>query len=195
MRKLLCVMVFIGVLAGIAGAEMKIDLDNYQCMVCKDTFLTFKGDPLEKVKVEEQPKRVYLLSDRSKNPKDCANNFKMHRYVKNGTRNVGISFLSQNMDRILVINGGGALGMKLLRWKCMLCGKTYYSFGGVNLNIKDWDVQPDNIKCLKGMSGIPQCSARSKGYFGHVFKLEQEGPLSSYDFAKSEIRDNTYYVK
>ena len=195
MKKLLCVVLLLFVLAGTAGAEVKIDLDNYQCVICKDTFLTFKGDPLEKLKVEEQPGKVFLLSDRSKNPKNCANNFKMHRYVKTGTRNVSMELVSQNMDRILVINGGGALSMKLLKWQCMLCGKTFYSFGGVNLNIKDWDVQPDYIKCLKGMKGIAQCSARSKGYFGHVFKLVQEGPLSSYDFAKSDIRDNTYYLK
>ena len=195
MKKLLCVVLLLFVLAGTAGAEVKIDLDNYQCVICKDTFLTFKGDPLEKVKVEEQPSRVYLLSDRSKHPHDCANNFKMHRYVKNGTRNVSMEFLSQNMDRVLVINGGGALSQKILRWKCLLCGKTFYSFYGVNLNIRDWDVQPDHIKCLKGMRGIDQCSGRSKGYYGHVFKLEQEGPLNSYDFAKSEIRDSVYYVK
>ena len=77
MRKVLCVMAFMAVLAGTAGAEVKIDLDNYQCVICKETFLTFKGDPLEKIPVEEQPKKVFLLLDRSKNPKNCANNFKI----------------------------------------------------------------------------------------------------------------------
>ena len=64
MKKLLCVMLFVLVLAGIAGAEVKFELDNYQCVICKDTFLTFKGDPLEKVAVEEQPRKVFLLSNR-----------------------------------------------------------------------------------------------------------------------------------
>lgn len=64
-----------------------------------------------------------------------------------------------------------------------------------NLNLKDWDVQPDNIKSLNGQRGSPQCSKRSEGYFGHVFKLTEEGPMTSYGFAGSNILDNMYYVK
>ena len=195
MKKLLCAVLLLFVLAGTAGADVKIDLDNYQCVICKETFLTFKGDPLDKMPVEEQPKKVFLLSDRSKNPKNCANNFKMHRYVKTGTRNVNIELIAQNMDRILVINGGGSLSQKLWGWKCMLCDKRFYSFYGVNLNIRDWDVQPDHIKSLKGQRGIPQCSKRSEGYFGHVFKLSEEGPMNSWGFANSSILDYMYYVK
>ncbi|MBQ7155561.1 MAG: hypothetical protein IJR85_08430 [Synergistaceae bacterium] len=194
MKKLLGVALLVLLLAGIAGAEVKIDLDNYQCVICKDTFLTFKGDPLEKLKVEEQPGKVFLLSDRGKNPKNCANNFKMHRYVKTGTRNVSMELIAQNMDRILVIKGGGSLSQKVLTWKCLLCGKEFCSFDGFKLNIKDWDIQPDFIKSLKGMKGIPQCSARSQGYFGHVFKLSKEGPINSYDFAGSML-NQMYYVK
>ena len=118
----------------------------------------------------------------------------MHRYVKNGTRTVSVEFIAQNLNRILVINGGGSLSQKVLTWKCLLCGKEFCSFAGFNLNIKDWDVQPDHLKSLKGMSGIAQCSKRSEGYFGHVFKLTKEGPMNSYEFAGSML-DKMYYVK
>lgn len=195
MKKLLAVTLLMLAAAGAAHAEMKIDLDEHQCLICKESFFCFKGDPLDKLKVEEQPKKVFLLSDRSKNMKDCNNGFKMHRFVKIGTRNVGMVFIASNMNRIVVINGGGTLSQKLYGWKCMLCDKKFYSFYGVNLNIKDWDVQPDNIKSLKGQRGIPQCSKRSEGYFGHVFKLTEEGPITSYGFAGSSILDNMYYVK
>ena len=127
--------------------------------------------------------------------KDCLNGFKMHRFVKRGTRNVGMEFVKSNMDKIVVIDGGGTLSQKLCGWKCMLCEKKIYAFYGINPNIKDWDVQPDHIKALKGGNGIPQCPKRSDGYFGHVFKLAEEGPITSYGFSKSNILDYTYYVK
>ena len=195
MKKYAAVALLVLAFAGMACAEVKIDLDQHDCFICKETFLCFKGDPLDRIPVEDQPKKVYLLSDRSKHMKDCKNGFKMHRFVKKGTRNVSMDFIKSNMDRIVVIDGGGALSQKLLGWQCMLCGKKFYSFYGVNLNIRDWDVQPDHIKALKGGNGIQQCSKRSEGYFGHVFKLVEEGPITSYGFAKSNILDYMYYVR
>lgn len=195
MRKLLCVMLLVFVFAGTACATVKIDLDEHECIICKEIVLCFKGDPLDRIPVEDQPKKVRLLANRDKLMKDCKNGFKMHRFVKKGTRNVNIELIAQNMDRIVVINGGGTLSQKLWGWKCMLCDKRFYSFYGVNLNIRDWDVQPDYIKSLKGMRGIAQCSKRSEGYFGHVFKLSEEGPMTSWGFASSSILDNMYYVK
>ena len=195
MKKLLAAALLVMAAAGTACAEVKIDLDEHNCIICKETYFCFKGDPLDKIPVEDQPKKVFLLSDRSKNMKNCSNNFKMHRFVKRGTRNVGMVFIASNMDRIVVINGGGTLSQKLYGWKCILCDKKFYSFYGVNLNIKDWDVQPDYIKSLKGQRGIFQCSKRSEGYFGHVFKLTEEGPMTSYGFAGSSILDYMYYVK
>ena len=195
MKKYAAVVLFVLAFAGMACAEVKIDLDQHDCMICKDTFLCFKGDPLDRIPVEDQPKKVRLLSDRSKPMQDCKNGFKMHRFVKKGTRNVSMEFIAKNLNRIVVIDGGGTLSQKLYGWKCLLCDKKFYSFHGVNLNIKDWDVQPDHIKSLKGERGIQQCSKRSEGYFGHVFKLTEEGPMTSYGFAGSNILDYMYYVK
>ena len=195
MKKYAAIILLVLAFAGIACAEVKIDLDEHECIICKEMVLCFKGDPLDRIPVEDQPKKVRLLANRDKPIKDCKNGFKMHRFVKKGTRNVSMELIAQNMDRIVVINGGGALSQKLYGWKCILCDKRFYSFYGVNLNIKDWDVQPDHIKSLKGQRGIPQCSKRSEGYFGHVFKLTEEGPMTSYGFAGSNILDNIYYVK
>ena len=195
MKKYFAALVLVLALSGAAFAEVKIDLDQHDCLICKETFFCFKGDPLDRIPVEDQPKKVYMLSDRSKHMKDCKNNFKMHRFVKIGTRNVGMDFIRSNMNKIVVIDGGGTLNQKLYGWQCMLCGKKFYSFYGINLNIRDWDVQPDHIKALKNGNGIQQCSKRSYGYFGHVFKLTEEGPITSYGFAKSNILDNVYYVR
>ena len=196
MKKLLCVMLLVFACAGIACAEVKIELDNYQCVLCNKTFLAFKGDPVDYVKMEDQLSRIFLLSDRSKHVEErCVNGSTIHAYKKNGTRNVNIELIAQNMNRIIVVKGGGALGQKLLKWKCLLCDKEFYGFGGINMNIRDWGAQPDHIKSLKGMRGIDQCSGRSKGYYGHVFKLVDEGPMNSYDFANSSILDKMYYVR
>ena len=195
MKKLIA-MVFVLVLAGSACAEVKIDLDNYQCVLCNETFLAFKGDPVDYVKMEEQASRIFLLSDRNKHvEKRCVNGSTLHAYKKTGTRNVNIDLIAQNMNRILVVKGGGALSQKLLGWKCILCDKEFYGFAGINMNIRDWGAQPDHIKSLKGMRGIDQCSGRSKGYYGHVFKVTSEGPMTSYDFAGSAIMDKMYYVR
>ena len=197
MKKLLAAALFLLVAASAESSTVKIDLDEHNCMICGETVLCFKGDPLDKIPVEDQPKKVRQLADKSKLLKECKNGYKMHRFVKRGTRNVNAELIAQNMNRIAVIDGGGTLGQKLYGWKCLLCGKEYFSFFGDKLNIKDWDVQPDNIKSVKGMRGIEQCSKRSdsSGYFGHVFKLTQEGPMTSWGFANSRILDNMYYVK
>ena len=196
MKKLFCAVLGVIALAGTAGADVKIDLDNYQCVLCNETFLAFKGDPVDYVKLEDQASRIFLLSDRSKHvQKRCVNGSTLHAYKKTGTRNVNIELIAQNMDRIIVVKSGGSLSQKLLHWKCMLCDKEFYGFSGINMNIRDWGAQPDHIKSLKGMRGIDQCSGRSKGYYGHVFKVLDEGPITSYDFAGSSILDKMYFVK
>ena len=195
MRKILAVLIFVLIAACSASAEVKIDLDRFECQLCHETFFTFKGDALERLSLVDQSKKVYLLSNKSKHLKPCKDNLPAHSLKKLGTNNVYPEFIAQNMDRIAVIDGGGSLNQKLIKWKCMLCDKTFYSLGGFNLNIKDWDLQPEHIISYKGRRGITKCSKISEGYFGHVFKIAEEGSMTSYKFADSSILDNVYYLK
>lgn len=195
MRKILAVLTLVLAMTGIACADVKIDLDRYECQICHETFFVFKGDPIEKLSLLDQSKKVYRLADKSKHLKPCKDNLPAHSLKKIGTSNVTPYFISANIDKIAVIDGGGSLNQKLVKWKCLLCDKTFYSLGGYNLNIKDWDLQPDRIISFKGGRGIPKCSKISDGYFGHVFKITEEGSMTSYKFADSSILDNVYYVK
>lgn len=195
MKKFFAVLSFVLIMAGTACADLQFELDRFECSLCHETFFTFKGDPLDRLSLLEQSKKVYLLSDKSKHLKTCKDNLPAHPFKKLGTNKVKPEFISSNMDRIAVIDGGGSLSQKLIKWKCLLCDKTFYSLGGYNLNIKDWDVQPDHIIAFKGSRAIQKCPKISEGYFGHVFKLVEEGSMYSYNFANSSIRDNTYYVK
>ncbi|MBR0034184.1 MAG: hypothetical protein IJP54_00775, partial [Synergistaceae bacterium] len=149
MKKYFAALVLVLALSGAAFAEVKIDLDQHDCLICKETFFCFKGDPLDRIPVEDQPKKVYMLSDRSKHMKDCKNNFKMHRFVKIGTRNVGMDFIRSNMNKIVVIDGGGTLNQKLYGWQCMLCGKKFYSFYGINLK-----KMSQSLRIIKGSAKI-----------------------------------------
>ena len=195
MRKILAVLTLVLAMTGIACADLKFDLDRFECQLCRETVFTFKGDPLERLSLVDQSKKVYLLSDKSKHLKPCKDNLPAHSFKKLGTNSVKPEFISQNMNHIAVIDGGGSLSQKLVKWKCLLCDKTFYSLGGYNLNIKDWDVQPDHIIAFKGMRPIQKCSKISDGYFGHVFKLTEEGSMNSYSFANSSVLDNVYYLK
>ena len=195
MKKLLIAALFVLLAVCAAYADFKVDLDEFKCITCQESFFCFKGDNLDKVEVFDQPKKLRLLSDRNKTIKNCKNGYAMHSLNKKGSGSATMEFITRNMDKIIVVNGGSTLNQKLRGWECMLCGKEFYSFYGMNLNIRDWDVQPDYIKSLKGGRGIPQCPKKSDGYFGHVFKLKQEGQMTSWGFASSKILDNMYYVK
>lgn len=196
MKKCVAAVLLVLVLAGMACAGTTVDLDEYHCRVCGMIILCFKGD-ISRVRIDEQPNKLRMLSDRGRRLKDCSNGVKMHRFMKSGEKSVSPNFISRNISSFVVVDGGSTLNQKLREWKCLLCDKKFYSLydGGANLNIKEWYDQPSHIKSVKTGSGIPQCSKRSLGYFGHVFKLEREGTFTSYAFASSSILDNLYYVQ
>ena len=195
MKKLLAASLFVLLAACSACAEFKVNMDEYKCVTCQSSFFCFRGDDLDKVEVFNQPKKFHPLSDRSKTIKNCKNGYPMHSLVKSGSGTANMDFISKNMDKIIVIYEGRTLNQKLRRWECMLCGKEFFSFYDVQLNIREWYAQADFIKSVKGQRGIPQCPKRSEGYFGHVFKLKEEGQMTSWAFASSRILDNIYYVK
>lgn len=181
--------------AGAAGADVKMNVVRYKCLVCNKRFYSFAGDALdsrELARDREQLRRVFQLKDRGKNLDPCRGGFKTHRFEKTGTESLSVKAIAENAAAFAAVKDGGVLsGISLTAWECMLCGKPFYSLGDENLNIREWARQPERVFNLKGKRPIQKCSAR--GYHGHVFKKKTAGAARSYDIAGHA--EDIYWVK
>lgn len=178
-----------------AFSETKINVYRYQCHDCGNTFFSFKGDALdsrELLDTSNQIKRVHQLANRDRLLDSCKGR-QAHAFVRRGENSVSLGLIASNLERFAVVKDSGSINIGFKTWECMLCGKTFYSIGRQNLNIRRWDDQPNKIFSLKGKRGIERCTAR--GYYGHVFKEKSEGTISSYELARPDILEKIYWVQ
>lgn len=197
MKKLLLISVILCLimLHSPAFSETKINVYRYHCKDCNGTFFSFKGDALdsrELLDTSNQIKRVHQLANRDRLLDSCRGR-QAHSFVRRGENSVSLGLIASNLERFAVVKDGGSVNVGFKTWECMLCGKTFYSIGRQNLNIRRWDDQPNKIFSLKGKRGIEKCSAR--GYYGHVFKEKSEGSISSYELAKPGILEKIFWVQ
>lgn len=197
MKKFLLVSIAIYIVMSVSPAfsETKINVYRYHCQDCGGTFFSFKGDALdsrELLDTSNQIKRVHQLANRDRLLDSCRGR-QAHAFVRRGENSVSLGFIAGNLDRFAVVKDSGSVNVGFKTWECMLCGKTFYSIGRQNLNIKHWYDQPNRIYSLKGRRGIPKCEAR--GYYGHVFKEKSEGSISSYELARASILERIYWVQ
>ncbi|MBQ6738854.1 MAG: hypothetical protein IJP41_10450 [Synergistaceae bacterium] len=186
---------FVIFISNAASAEIKFNFNQYKCLVCDKIFESFPGDELDRkdFKDKQQLNRIFQFLDRGRNFPECKNGFKTHIFEKKGTTSGSLRDLtnSSRAQRFGVIKDGGSLsGINLTEWECLYCKKHFFSLNKENLNIRDWEQQPNYIYNVKGRP-ISKCS-NSKVY-GHIFYPKKTGSVRSYDLAK--IIDNLYWVK
>ncbi|MBQ6112113.1 MAG: hypothetical protein IJL01_06945 [Synergistaceae bacterium] len=177
-----------------AYASVRLEVNAYKCHDCGEMFFSFRGDALDHrdLKIpQNQMRRVRMFSNRDRNLRNCRSE-PSHAFVRDGVKSMTLGQISSNLDRFAALKDGGSITVGFKTWECMLCGKTFYSIGKDNLNIKRWDEQPRYIYSLKGKRSIEKCSAR--GYHGHVFKEKSEGSISSYDLANPSILEKIYWT-
>ena len=181
--------------ATMADANPKISFTIYKCLACDKLFQSFPGDKLdakELKKENDQLKRVFTFSNRSKNFPECKK-FKYHIFEYKGTNTTGLSALTSSSfaDNVAVIRDTGVLsGINLTEWECVYCKKHFYSINEENLNIRDWERQTDYLYNLKGQA-IPKCT--KEGVLGHIFYPKTTGSVKSYEL--STIVYDLYWVK
>ena len=130
-----------------AFSETKINVYRYHCQDCGGTFFSFKGDALdsrELLSTSEQIKRVHQLANRDRLFDSCRGR-QAHAFVRRGENSVSLGLIASNLERFAVVKDSGSISIGFRTWECMLCGKTFYSIGRQNLNIRRWDDQPNKI--------------------------------------------------
>ncbi|CAM1380695.1 hypothetical protein [Fretibacterium fastidiosum] len=169
--------------AGMALAATKVQIVEYQCRVCDKIFYGFKGDKLDDdifMKQDVQLARMSKLSDRGKPLDPCKGGMKSHILDKKREGEATMEFISQNLDKFVVLKGSGSVHGTLKEWECFMCKKPFYSLNKEDLNIKEWDEQQNYLFSLKGKKPISRCK---EGYQGHVFMPKKEGSFSSSELA------------
>ena len=192
-------LVLVLIFAGSACADIKLEMIRYKCIDCSKEFMGFKGDTSIDDSITHNMKdpgyqlsHVFQLGNKDKNFPDCSHGHKFHKFRKNGEVSYNISTLTNYLHAIAAVKDGASLNAKLQEWQCVLCKKHYYSLGNEELNIRDWEKQPDYIFNLKGRA-IPKCEKLGGHLYGHVFEPANSGSGRSYDIAK--LLDKIYWVK
>lgn len=186
-------LVILSILSSCAYAAPTISVNEYECLVCDKTFYSFRGDELDKkdfLNDKKQYETVFQLYDPGRHLDQCKNGWKTHKFDRKGTKSVAPSFIVQNMPKFVSTKSGSTTNATLWTWECLVCKKTFYSFGD-NLNIKSWHEQPSNIYNLKNNRPIAKCN--DQYILGHVFKLKSMTSVSSAKIAS--VLNDLYYVK
>ncbi|MBQ9594247.1 MAG: hypothetical protein IJR35_00120 [Synergistaceae bacterium] len=198
MRKLFA-LILVLILASAACADIKLEMIRYKCIDCGKEFMGFRGDTSiddSKTPNMKDPKyqlsHVFQLGNKDKNLPECSHGIKFHKFRKTGEVSYSISTLTNYLHAIAAVKDGGSLNAKLQEWECVLCKKHYYSLGNEELNIRDWEKQPEYIFNLKGKA-IPKCEKLGGHLYGHVFEPTNSGSGRSYRIA--ELADRIYWVK
>ena len=149
MKKLLLISVILCLIMSVSPAfsETKINVYRYHCQDCGGTFFSFKGDALDSrefLSTSEQIKRVHQLANRDRLLDSCRGR-QAHAFVRRGENSVSLGLIASNLERFAVVKDSGSISIGFRTWECMLCGKTFYSIGRQNLNIRRWDDQPNKI--------------------------------------------------
>ena len=198
MKKLSALFIMLA-LTGTAWADIKCEMVQYKCMDCGKEFMAFKGDTSldgsqnkNMLDPRYQLSHVYQLGNKDNNFPDCSSHSKAHRFKNRGERSQNISMLTYYLNSIAAVKDGGSLNIKLQEWKCVLCGRNYYTLGNEELNIRDWEKQQEFIFNLNGKA-IPECPKKGKHLYGHVFEPTNSSSGHSYDIAKNLSK--IYWVK
>ena len=192
-------LILVLVLAGSAFADIKIDMIRYKCIDCGKEFMGFKGDTSIDDSITHNMKdpgyqlsHVFQLGNKDKNFPECSHGHKFHRFRKNGEAARNISNLVYYLHAIAAVKDGASLNAKLQEWQCVLCKKNYYTLGNEELNIRDWEKQPQYIFNLKNQA-IAECTKKGSHLYGHVFEPTNSGSGRSYEIAK--LLEKIYWVK